>query len=96
MRWVEILHPPVGHAVGEPRLGPMRSEPVVQVHALVKRYGTKTAVDGLDLVARAGVTAVLGPNGGKQDDDRRDLRGLPEAGLRHGPGPGPRPGAPGT
>src|SRR3954467_2872302 len=40
----------------------MRSEPVVQVHALVKRYGTKTAVDGLDLVTRAGVTAVLGPN----------------------------------
>ncbi|CAM5478424.1 ABC transporter ATP-binding protein OS=Streptomyces tendae OX=1932 GN=GUR47_12925 PE=4 SV=1 [Streptomyces tendae] len=41
----------------------MRSEPVVQVQALVKRYGTKTAVDGLDLVARPGVTAVLGPNG---------------------------------
>lgn len=41
----------------------MRSEPVVQVQALVKRYGTKTAVDGLDLVAKAGVTAVLGPNG---------------------------------
>lgn len=38
-------------------------EPVVQVQALVKRYGTKTAVDGLDLVAKAGVTAVLGPNG---------------------------------
>jgi ABC-2 type transport system ATP-binding protein len=41
----------------------MRSEPVVQVQALVKRYGTKTAVDGLDLVAKAGITAVLGPNG---------------------------------
>src|SRR5919107_1956399 len=41
----------------------MRNEPVVQVHALVKRYGDKTAVDGLDLRARAGVTAVLGPNG---------------------------------
>ncbi|MFM9449345.1 ABC transporter ATP-binding protein [Streptomyces acidiscabies] len=41
----------------------MRSEPVVQVRALVKRYGTKTAVDGLDLVALDGVTAVLGPNG---------------------------------
>src|SRR4051794_36417635 len=41
----------------------MRSEPVVQVRALVKRYGRKTAVDGLDLVARPGVTAVLGPNG---------------------------------
>src|SRR3954468_21264565 len=41
----------------------MRSEPVVQVRALVKRYGRKTAVDGLDLVAGSGVTAVLGPNG---------------------------------
>ncbi|ARI55149.1 MULTISPECIES: ABC transporter ATP-binding protein [Streptomyces] len=42
----------------------MENEPVVQVTGLVKRYGTKTAVDGLDLVVRAGaVTAVLGPNG---------------------------------
>lgn len=29
----------------------------------MKRYGDKTAVDGLDLVALDGVTAVLGPNG---------------------------------
>jgi ABC-2 type transport system ATP-binding protein len=36
---------------------------VVQVRSLVKRYGDKTAVDGLDLTAGAGVTAVLGPNG---------------------------------
>ncbi|MBT2442386.1 ABC transporter ATP-binding protein [Streptomyces sp. ISL-36] len=42
----------------------MRYESVVQVRGLVKRYGTKTAVDGLDLDVRAGtVTAVLGPNG---------------------------------
>ncbi|UUU21157.1 ABC transporter ATP-binding protein [Streptomyces sp. DSM 40750] len=41
----------------------MRSDPVVQVRSLVKRYGDKTAVDGLDLVAGVGVTAVLGPNG---------------------------------
>ncbi|MEN3585089.1 ABC transporter ATP-binding protein [Streptomyces sp. ZYX-F-203] len=41
----------------------MRSEPVVQVRGLVKRYGPKTAVDHLDLVAHPGVTAVLGPNG---------------------------------
>ncbi|WP_405410502.1 ABC transporter ATP-binding protein [Streptomyces decoyicus] len=39
-------------------------EPAVEVDGLVKRYGTKTAVDGLDLtVARGAVTAVLGPNG---------------------------------
>lgn len=30
---------------------------------LVQRYGTKTAVDGLDLTANTGITAVLGPNG---------------------------------
>ncbi|MEU8529116.1 ABC transporter ATP-binding protein [Streptomyces sp. NPDC048629] len=42
----------------------MNNESVVQVRGLVKRYGTKTAVDGLDLGVRAGtVTAVLGPNG---------------------------------
>ncbi|MFD4651102.1 ABC transporter ATP-binding protein [Streptomyces sp. NPDC058441] len=41
----------------------MRSEPVVRIQSLVKRYGTKTAVDGLDLEASAGITAVLGPNG---------------------------------
>lgn len=52
----------------------MSSEPVVQVRGLVKRYGTKTAVDGLDLEVAAGaVTAVLGPNGGRQDHHDRDL-----------------------
>ncbi|MGK5544718.1 ABC transporter ATP-binding protein [Streptomyces sp. URMC 127] len=38
--------------------------PAVEVRGLVKRYGPRTAVDGLDLsVARGGLTAVLGPNG---------------------------------
>ncbi|MFI5807446.1 ABC transporter ATP-binding protein [Streptomyces sp. NPDC051561] len=42
----------------------MSHEPVVQVTGLVKRYGSRTAVDGLDLTVAAGtVTAVLGPNG---------------------------------
>ncbi|PWI43520.1 ABC transporter ATP-binding protein [Streptomyces sp. ICBB 8177] len=42
----------------------MQSTPAVEVVGLVKRYGGKTAVDGLDLsVARGRVTAVLGPNG---------------------------------
>ncbi|MGW7417252.1 ABC transporter ATP-binding protein [Streptomyces sp. NPDC054863] len=42
----------------------MSHEPVVQVTGLVKRYGSKTAVDGLDLTVATGtVTAVLGPNG---------------------------------
>lgn len=39
-------------------------EPAVEVRGLVKRYGPKAAVDGLDLsVARGSLTAVLGPNG---------------------------------
>ncbi|MEV1021658.1 ABC transporter ATP-binding protein [Streptomyces sp. NPDC050264] len=41
----------------------MRSEPVVRITSLVKRYGNKTAVDGLDLETGPGITAVLGPNG---------------------------------
>ncbi|TJZ51112.1 ABC transporter ATP-binding protein [Streptomyces piniterrae] len=48
--------------VGDPRT-PGR-EPAVEAVGLVKRYGAKTAVNGLDLtVARGAVTAVLGPNG---------------------------------
>ncbi|MBC6463521.1 ABC transporter ATP-binding protein [Actinomadura sp. HBU206391] len=36
----------------------------VQIDALVKRYGSTTALDGLSLTARRGeVTALLGPNG---------------------------------
>jgi ABC-2 type transport system ATP-binding protein len=42
------------------------SEPsnIVEAHGLAKRYGDVAALDGLDLIARAGaVTAILGPNG---------------------------------
>jgi ABC-2 type transport system ATP-binding protein len=50
------------------RLVAMRSEQseaaAVALTGLVKRYGEKTAVNGLDLTVRRGeVTAVLGPNG---------------------------------
>lgn len=42
----------------------MRDAAAVEVAKLVKRYGAKTAVDGLDLsVERGTVTAFLGPNG---------------------------------
>jgi len=42
----------------------MGSAAAVEVAGLVKRYGAKTAVDGLDLsVPEGSVTAVLGPNG---------------------------------
>jgi len=40
------------------------SDNALEVDGLVKRYGTRTAVDGLSLHARAGtVLALLGPNG---------------------------------
>ncbi|MCX4551805.1 ABC transporter ATP-binding protein [Streptomyces sp. NBC_01500] len=42
----------------------MSTDPAVEVRGLVKRYGARTAVDGLDLTVGTGtVTAVLGPNG---------------------------------
>ncbi|MGW4030800.1 ABC transporter ATP-binding protein [Streptomyces sp. NPDC004838] len=42
----------------------MQSESAVRIRGLVKRYGSRTAVDGLDLHVPPGrVTAVLGPNG---------------------------------
>ena len=42
----------------------MVTQPAVEVHDLVMRYGTVTAVDGLSLTVSPGsVTAILGPNG---------------------------------
>ncbi|MCA5893437.1 ABC transporter ATP-binding protein [Isoptericola sp. NEAU-Y5] len=55
----------------------------VVVHQLVKRYGGRDVVDGLDLVARAGaVTAVLGPNGAGKTTTVECCEGLrtPDAG----------------
>jgi ABC-2 type transport system ATP-binding protein len=43
---------------------PIIEAPVIEAEGLVRRFGKVRALDGLDLVARAGqVTAVLGPNG---------------------------------
>ena len=42
----------------------MPNAPAVEIVGLVKRYGGRAVVDGLDLVAERGrITAVLGPNG---------------------------------
>jgi ABC-2 type transport system ATP-binding protein len=42
----------------------MRSDPVVEVTGLVKKYGGTTAVNGLSFgVTQGSITAVLGPNG---------------------------------
>lgn len=44
-------------------------QPAVEVTGLVKRYGAKTAVDGLNLQVETGtITAVLGPNGAGKTD----------------------------
>ncbi|MEN3309062.1 MAG: type transport system ATP-binding protein [Micromonosporaceae bacterium] len=43
---------------------PSMEAPIIEAEGLVRRFGKVRALDGLDLVARAGqVTAVLGPNG---------------------------------
>ncbi len=58
----------------------MRLSPAVEVNGLVKRYGARTAVDGLDLVAAAGqVTAVLGPNGAGKTTTVETCEGLRRA-----------------
>ncbi|MFF5099410.1 MULTISPECIES: ABC transporter ATP-binding protein [Actinosynnema] len=45
-------------------MSPKPHRPAVEVSGLVKRYGAKTAVNGLDLVLEQGsVLALLGPNG---------------------------------
>lgn len=62
---------------------PPGQEPVLRIEGLVKRYGTKTAVDGLNLVAGPGITAVLGPNGAGKTTTVETCEGYrrPDAGL---------------
>src|SRR5215203_6915894 len=44
--------------------GPRREPAMIEAHGLTKRYGDKTAVDGLSFTVRPGVvTGFLGPNG---------------------------------
>jgi len=52
------------HGTAQAATGPAQSEPVVSVRGLVKRYGSREAVAGIDLEVRRGeIFAVLGPNG---------------------------------
>ncbi|MER7924352.1 ATP-binding cassette domain-containing protein [Streptomyces sp. NPDC096057] len=54
----------VPHPPPRPRAVRPLTPPVLTAHALHARYGGFTALDGVDLVVRAGqVTAVVGPNG---------------------------------
>jgi ABC-2 type transport system ATP-binding protein len=60
---------------------------MIEIDGLTKRYGDKTAVDGLSFVVEPGVvTGFLGPNGAGKSTTMRMIAGLrsPEgaAGLR--------------
>ena len=69
------------------------AEPAVAVRGLTKRYGTTTALAGLDLTARRGaVTAVLGPNGAGKTTAIECCEGLrsPDAGSVRVLGSDPR------
>ena len=58
----------------------MTSSFAIEAHGLVKRFDTKTALDGVDLVVPTGtVTAVLGPNGAGKTTAVRILSTLSEA-----------------
>ena len=72
----------------------------IEAEGLVKRYGDKTALDGVDLRAAAGtVLGVLGPNGAGKTTAVRILATLlaPDAGHAtvggHDVAPRARPGA---
>jgi ABC-2 type transport system ATP-binding protein len=50
---------------------------MIEAHQLTKRYGEKTAVDGLDFTVRPGtVTGFLGPNGAGKSTTMRMIVGL--------------------
>jgi ABC-2 type transport system ATP-binding protein len=50
---------------------------MIEINRLVKRYGEKTAVDGLDFTVRPGVvTGFLGPNGAGKSTTMRVIVGL--------------------
>lgn len=57
----------------------MPDSPALEISGLVKRYGGRAVVDGLDLVAHRGrVTAVLGPNGAGKTTTVECCEGLRE------------------
>ncbi|MEZ0449941.1 ABC transporter ATP-binding protein [Cellulomonas sp. ICMP 17802] len=57
----------------------MPDSPALEISGLVKRYGGRPVVDGLDLVAHRGqVTAVLGPNGAGKTTTVECCEGLRE------------------
>ena len=53
---------------------------MIEAHALTKRFGTQTAVDGIDFRVEPGrVTGFLGPNGAGKSTTMRMIAGLDRA-----------------
>jgi ABC-2 type transport system ATP-binding protein len=53
------------------------SEPIIELHGIVKRYGRTVALDGLDLTVRRGeLVGLLGPNGAGKTTTVKLLLGL--------------------
>jgi ABC-2 type transport system ATP-binding protein len=70
---------PVGYQGTSPTVRSLRTEPVVRVEGLTKRYGQLTAIDGLSFSLEQGtVTGFLGPNGAGKSTTLRLLLGLAE------------------
>src|SRR6185503_2963494 len=65
---------------GASNLAQQRRRPVIEAHALTKRYGPITAVDQLSFDVRPGVvTGFLGPNGSGKSTTMRLILGLDAA-----------------
>ena len=65
------------YGVDQAAVGPARSEPVVSVRGLVKRYGSHEAVAGIDFKVRRGeIFAFLGPNGAGKSTTSEILEGF--------------------
>jgi ABC-2 type transport system ATP-binding protein len=84
---LDVLSAPAGEAWARrhtDRQAPRQEvPPLIETHSLTKRYGTKTAVDGIDITVRPGlVTGFLGPNGAGKSTTMRMIVGLdrPSAG----------------
>ena len=59
-------------------------QPMIEVRGLIKRYGSLTAVDGIDLTVFSGeVFGILGPNGAGKTTTLEMIEGLrqPDAGA---------------
>ncbi len=66
----------------------------IEVAGLVKRYGDRSVVDGVDLTVAPGeIVALLGPNGAGKTTTIEIIEGYRTARRRDGARPGRRPGA---